>query len=1366
MIFRVRIQRIVFLLWIGTVLSISYVRVLDTFKCDPTVQSTEVSLANTFTTVDWTFGFWIKVPWGQTNSLPIMRIVNSVHGSDYLYMLSATPITYQFMWGGFPVSVLNGASALDDDNYYSIRTGVSGNNWNYISFVFFFDGEYTYPGVALNNGEALSTFVYMQYSQDNTKIIIGSDSITNNCSMTFQINRLDVFNQPYNVMYYGGAQIDNIYSPAGGPVAALYKLNRYAMARKLTNIINPGLYEASVTTDLIKKQALNFPILITNDFFNLDGQEYEIRYPPNLMQKSPNDNSYVVVCTFVLMGKAKLASMKLSGESITVSPLILHLYERRPAADLNYKLVGDRTTVDFQAFTRKIEVAADNVYSVHSSNNFPSPSTQSVFTISSSTALVTQIKNYYFLTSKTVTYCTSPPLSCSSAMPLSTAFLDDDIHGTYLAKQAGSYLAYVVPAEVMFIHSPFIYYHLNNIGWSLGNSNDIFINSVFTPNLKRFENNDMKSVTLTSSAGIGENNCNDDKCSYCEAGVCTLCKLRYYFSGSVCVFCPTTNVYDHITKTCLPALDTRTNLDELDAFINTHSQNNVVVTNIIFDMRVVLNDPASSLYTYVVYFNSLEYLDYDPFEQLTYTASQVLAGLNKLTSLFSEHQALMANIGPILNYTVRTGVAEKAQFRIPNPDLFKLGNDCFSPNWRYLPETNFVGRCVRICAQGSYYDSVNDYCEPCMENCADCSSANCCNVCASGYQPDGTGCILSSPTPGSITTTFTETNQLSTISVNTVPTAAFTGDGEYLKTLASSQSIKEASLVTTTIESDELINGKVQEIVCRAGFTSLKSECVRCPRGCLSCPEILTCSQCDSNYWLSDSDFCVQRNSSLVDNPSNSTESEIEECETCFQEHGSLSRGCTKCRESCACTSSQTAYDGSFTILCHNVTLDRDNLALMHTHEYYNLRAGREGFQLRVFLKRSAKALNFTIDELLVKNTTGCIMPKERHFELVANSSAILTLSPLNISISQKQRAAAIGEIVVNSIGFFSFSLANTIIGFLQFNKVFYFLSTLEIQVGGFYDYINFNIYNAANPTKPWSLFSFQKFEFDYLYETYQANKLVSGYTIQMFFLQVCFGFCFVWIGKILRQLKIYQRLMKIGFQMEKCGKSFLFILSRKYLPVFAVSMCFLLRVHLMIIPLPFQIISMIVLLLMIQFPLLMRYKILTYLENHYKSTLAYLNTFKSEKQYPKNQIYLRAKMAAELFFVIKILAIYFLRKYKLAALVITIVVIAIEMVISLRLARTMHPFQLAIMGLGFCSLLGFVLLMLLKYLGFGQFYLLFDCFYLVSNVAKLVEHIAMSISVYLTNKADAREETILTQRRQERADIASKKMVNIEMQC
>jgi hypothetical protein len=346
-----------------------------------------------------------------------------------------------------------------------------------------------------------------------------------------------------------------------------------------------------------------------------------------------------------------------------------------------------------------------------------------------------------------------------------------------------------------------------------------------------------------------------------------------------------------------------------------------------------------------------------------------------------------------------------------------------------------------------------------------------------------------------------------------------------------------------------------------------------------------------------------------------------------------LSKGCSKCTEPCPYSVRKMSYDRSFIIACQNATLDIQNFRQLDDNPHYNLKMAQENFEFRIFLKRSANTFNFTIDLSLVKNTTGCTISNKRSFELVANPSDFIAMLP-QISLSQNQVVSLAAESAVNLLSLLSNPLANLIIGFLQFNKLFFYLSLLNISGGGIYDFINYNFYDKENPKRPWPILSFQDLEFAYTNEVYQSSKLIHGEELQIFWVQVCSCVVIIWCAKILQQTTLRKKTVRLGFQVESFAKKFCFNLSRKYLPAFAISLSYILRVRALIHAPTFYLISFFGLFLMLQFPLMMRYKAVTYLGNCFKNNARYFNTLTSENQIEKNRLYLRANLIEELFFI------------------------------------------------------------------------------------------------------------------------------------
>ncbi len=716
-------------------------------------------------------------------------------------------------------------------------------------------------------------------------------------------------------------------------------------------------------------------------------------------------------------------------------------------------------------------------------------------------------------------------------------------------------------------------------------------------------------------------------------------------------------------------------------------------------------------------------------------------------------------------------------FYIPNPSVFFNANSCYSPTLAYNSINPYKGACGDGCYVGTYKVAMMEMCGNCDASCTKCSATTC-TSCPSGYIVSGTTCIVDpgpapapppapapDPAPAPATATQDSPGTISlessmdwfTVDKTTQPATQPYDNNSELSNISSLNSNEETIKILETqalsppsssidFSSSNITENEEPEINCGLGFVLVGNICKSCPKGCLSCPDVLTCSMCDAHYELTAKMICIMKAMGML-NDTTSMLLQSRECGSCYQVYTKQSLGCLGCNNTCHCHVNQSSYDNSFNVVCDHTLLDAQNLEQKKDNSLYYTKASSLNFELRVHLKRRVTSTIYPIDLSFVKNTTGCIIRPNTTFTLESTSTAIF-IPPIPITETEKETIELSSESLINLVGLFSLSAATMIIGFLQFNKFFYYLSTCDVMVGGLYDYINFYVYGNRKDEQPWMLMDDQQVDFSYADFKYYGSKLIRNKDIQRYIIFAAVCYFLLLAGKYLRQNTHHRRLSSFGQSLTLQAKKFNYVISRRYLPLISVSLSYLLQFFRLIRPTLFQFIYLVLLLLMFKYSLSMRLKALAFINGQNDEKNAYFGTLKSPNQIEKNRMLLKAKIIEELFYILKIMAIYHLRMYKLPALIGTLVLIACEMTVSVIFIKKLHLIQTILIFVELLSLSAFVSLMILKYFSIIQSVLIFDIVFLICNCAKLVSTITQIVLVARKNQEDKRRQDMLMQRR------------------
>jgi hypothetical protein len=100
----------------------------------------------------------------------------------------------------------------------------------------------------------------------------------------------------------------------------------------------------------------------------------------------------------------------------------------------------------------------------------------------------------------------------------------------------------------------------------------------------------------------------------------------------------------------------------------------------------------------------------------------------------------------------------------------------------------------------------------------------------------------------------------------------------------------------------------------------------------------------------------------------------------------------------------------------------------------------------------------------LVSNTTKCFFDPQRVY-----TTSRLTYTSKNETITNSTKSGQSGalfasnDLIILTLSVLSGPLGNIVIGFLQFNKIFVYLSLSDAEGGQFFQFININLYASKH---------------------------------------------------------------------------------------------------------------------------------------------------------------------------------------------------------------------------------------------------------------------------------------------------------------
>ncbi|KAL4480118.1 hypothetical protein ABPG74_020634 [Tetrahymena malaccensis] len=141
------------------------------------------------------------------------------------------------------------------------------------------------------------------------------------------------------------------------------------------------------------------------------------------------------------------------------------------------------------------------------------------------------------------------------------------------------------------------------------------------------------------------------------------------------------------------------------------------------------------------------------------------------------------------------------------------------------------GQCIQCqLNNGEYFDQNQRICQPCLANCQTCSNNNTCDICESGFQLIGNGCL-----PSCQNNQFRDKNYICQNCASTCLTCV------------------DTATTCTSCQNDLYLN--TQSSSCQKcdqpGFFIQKDKCIPCDSTCLTCINTaITCTSCQNNQYL------------------------------------------------------------------------------------------------------------------------------------------------------------------------------------------------------------------------------------------------------------------------------------------------------------------------------------------------------------------------------------------------------------------------------------------------------------------------------------------------------------------------------------
>jgi hypothetical protein len=332
--------------------------------------------------------------------------------------------------------------------------------------------------------------------------------------------------------------------------------------------------------------------------------------------------------------------------------------------------------------------------------------------------------------------------------------------------------------------------------------------------------------------------------------------------------------------------------------------------------------------------------------------------------------------------------------------------------------------CKKYCKYGEYLDTVEWTCKACFKNCLICSSSETCYACINPY-----------------------------VLKNDEKCEVSTGEENY-KTVFNTAMSHLANIIF-----DLYFKDYENEEVCLKGYTKMNSKCQKCSYGCLACISTSICIICDTNFKLGANKMCTAIESILK--ISNKVNQNVNDCSLCFQSKSIKSTGCSECSTECKCSLGQYINNNSYLFKCWNTTFDGDYIRTARTEKEFEYSQPIADSSFVISSKSTATQFTYLIDPQIILKTTNCFINISRQYSVLKRVVDSKERENKKNSQSKETTLSVGSDVIILALGLLSGPIGNLIMGFLQFNKIFLFLSLPEMEGGQFYQFINVNLYQS-----------------------------------------------------------------------------------------------------------------------------------------------------------------------------------------------------------------------------------------------------------------------------------------------------------------
>jgi hypothetical protein len=821
--------------------------------------------------------------------------------------------------------------------------------------------------------------------------------------------------------------------------------------------------------------------------------------------------------------------------------------------------------------------------------------------------------------------------------------------------------------------------------------------------LQRVQNDSFDKVYFDMTDDIGIFNCLfvTDHCDFCITRWCYSCMNGYQleFDSNTCI--KTVAGCNYITGECSSKNEEIDNFENyINLIVDLLSYNSSFhFVNLIFyfdqpkDLSKPLTENPNDVRTFYMHFNSLESTLCNPLTKRTSTGKKFKENTQLLSIILHKASmlALMFGQNQVRTY-VNVQIGDK--YGLTESLALYEDNRCFLNSCHtYISNSNYY-----TCSCPRYGYMNGRIFIRCADNCLLCWQ-NTCEICDDGYILDNENrCVRSSESEHDILF-----NQM---------------------------------LLSRTEYNWNMYLDSLQRATCSAGFIQIGDYCEPCSSGCLICAPNKNCVKCDANYKLGGEQKCI-----LVEyttSKANMTFSLESRCDDCFQTQKNTPIECKQCRNECKCSLKSFAKQNSYLFNCLNVTFSPPFPEVKDKQSEYAYENAADRNSIILVTKLKTNLFRHSVDTGLIFDTSSCLLNTTREYSIATMTKMENKVASNETTTGQTATFFSSNDIIILTLTLISGPFGNIVIGLLQFNKIFAFLSLSNEKGGQFFEFINVNLYKSKKPDGGFWVGKKQLYEYLTEFEKRDGDKMVSKFTTFMFVGLLASQQLLFVVAYIMSKFKDNPKVQVYKNSVIQFSFKVLRAASYRYNNLFVSNMSFLITGVNLVDTKFHKGLYIVMLLFILYFPTSLYNKALSYLksEKHkVNGKYSFFNSLSSPMEWQLNQQLLYNRLYDEAFVIAKAFLLYESRDYSKCLMYTALVLTVAEFICVFFFYKTIKKSFTAVKLLGILQFALFIFLMLMRSYGFKIPDLIFEIAYLTSNLSKLIEVLLSSLFVLLMNR-------------------------------